>query len=160
VTGQTQFNATGSATFYITGVQLEKGSTATSFDYRPYGTEILLCQRYFQAIQNSALGGNPYSPVGIGVLYNTTTGTFILGLPTAMRIQPSLTTSGTIFAQNQGINVSSFSGPNGPGTSTNGGFGNVLDCDFVLASAATAGTAAMLKFNNQSTRLFTLSAEL
>ena len=37
-----------SATFYITGVQLEKGSTATSFDYRPYGTEFLLCQRYFE----------------------------------------------------------------------------------------------------------------
>ena len=39
---------TGSATFYFTGVQLEKGSTATSFDYRPYGTELQLCQRYYQ----------------------------------------------------------------------------------------------------------------
>jgi len=29
-------------------VQLEKGSTATSFDYRPFGTELALCQRYFQ----------------------------------------------------------------------------------------------------------------
>ena len=38
---------TNGATFYITGVQLEKGSTATSFDYRPYGTELQLCQRYF-----------------------------------------------------------------------------------------------------------------
>jgi hypothetical protein len=28
--------------------QLEKGSTATSFDYRPYGTELALCQRYYQ----------------------------------------------------------------------------------------------------------------
>jgi hypothetical protein len=37
-----------SATFYITGVQLEKGSTATSFDYRPYGTELALCQRYYE----------------------------------------------------------------------------------------------------------------
>ena len=34
---------------YITGVQLEKGSTATSFDYRPYGTELALCQRYYQS---------------------------------------------------------------------------------------------------------------
>ena len=33
---------------YITGVQLEKGVTATSFDYRPYGTELVLCQRYYQ----------------------------------------------------------------------------------------------------------------
>jgi hypothetical protein len=33
---------------YITNVQLEKGSTATSFDYRPYGTELQLCQRYYE----------------------------------------------------------------------------------------------------------------
>jgi hypothetical protein len=39
---------TNGATFYITGVQLEKGSTATSFDYRPYGTELQLCQRYYE----------------------------------------------------------------------------------------------------------------
>jgi hypothetical protein len=32
---------------YITNIQLEKGSTATSFDYRPYGTELALCQRYY-----------------------------------------------------------------------------------------------------------------
>lgn len=33
---------------YITGVQLEKGAVATAFDYRPYGTELALCQRYYQ----------------------------------------------------------------------------------------------------------------
>jgi hypothetical protein len=44
----TNWIATSGATFYITGVQLEKGSTATSFDYRPYGTEFALCQRYYE----------------------------------------------------------------------------------------------------------------
>jgi hypothetical protein len=45
-TGATSVVGTNGATFYITGVQLEKGSTATSFDYRPFGTELALCQRY------------------------------------------------------------------------------------------------------------------
>jgi hypothetical protein len=46
VTGATSVVGTNGATFYITGVQLEKGSTATSFDYRPYSTEFDLCRRY------------------------------------------------------------------------------------------------------------------
>jgi len=46
-TGQTNLVGTNGATFYITGVQLEVGSTATSFDYRPYTTELQLCQRYY-----------------------------------------------------------------------------------------------------------------
>jgi hypothetical protein len=47
-TGATSVVGTDGATLYITGVQLEKGSTATSFDYRPYGTELALCQRYYE----------------------------------------------------------------------------------------------------------------
>jgi hypothetical protein len=50
-TGATSVVGTSGATFYITGVQLEKGSTATSFDYRPYGTELALCQRYLPAFR-------------------------------------------------------------------------------------------------------------
>ena len=49
-TGAVSVVGTSGATFYITGVQLEKGSTATSFDYRPYGTELNLAQRYFEKI--------------------------------------------------------------------------------------------------------------
>ena len=47
-TGATSVVGTNGATFYITGVQLEVGSTATSFDYRPFGTELILAQRYFE----------------------------------------------------------------------------------------------------------------
>jgi hypothetical protein len=54
-TGATSVVGTNGATFYITGVQLEKGSTATSFDYRPFGTELQLCQRYFEMYQSGTV---------------------------------------------------------------------------------------------------------
>jgi hypothetical protein len=47
-TGQVNVISTLNATWQITGVQLEVGSQATSFEYRPYGTELQLCQRYYQ----------------------------------------------------------------------------------------------------------------
>ena len=55
VTGAASVVGTSSATFYITGVQLEKGSTATSFDYRPYGAELALCQRYYEKSYNDGV---------------------------------------------------------------------------------------------------------
>jgi hypothetical protein len=54
--GQTNFVGTNGATFNITGIQLERGSTATAFDYRPYGTELALCQRYFYVGPSSVYG--------------------------------------------------------------------------------------------------------
>jgi len=65
-TGATSVVGTNGATFYITGVQLEKGSTATSFDYRPYSAELAMCQRYFQKfssfMSNYNASGTIYSP--------------------------------------------------------------------------------------------------
>ena len=48
VTGAVSVVGTNGATFYITGVQLEQGSTATEFERRPIGVELELCQRYYQ----------------------------------------------------------------------------------------------------------------
>jgi hypothetical protein len=55
---------------YITNIQLEKGSTATSFDYRSIGTELQLCQRYFQIAGAGATGKiNGTTLIGVGVQY-------------------------------------------------------------------------------------------
>jgi len=61
---QANWIGTASSTFYITGVQLEKGSTATSFDYRPYGTELALCQRYYEY---GTMYGVSYNSSGVQV---------------------------------------------------------------------------------------------
>jgi hypothetical protein len=50
-TGSNGIGNTSSGTLYITGVQLEKGSTATAFDYRNYGHELMLCQRYYERME-------------------------------------------------------------------------------------------------------------
>jgi len=92
-TGATSVVGTNGATFYITGVQLEKGSTATSFDYRPYGTEMQLCQRYYWKLCGSTLGGS-FLPM---VLMNATSTTNLSGciqLPVRARVAPTSITLG------------------------------------------------------------------
>jgi hypothetical protein len=58
-TGATSVVGTNGATFYITGVQLEVGSTASGYDYRMYDQELSACQRYLPAIITSTATGSP-----------------------------------------------------------------------------------------------------
>jgi hypothetical protein len=60
VTGATSIVGTNGATFYITGVQLEVGTSATNFEYRDYGREFIMCQRYYETSY----------PVGYAAGYN------------------------------------------------------------------------------------------
>jgi hypothetical protein len=83
-TGATNLIATNGATFYITGVQLEKGSTATSFDYRPYGTELVLCQRYLPAYNRQ---GNDI--ICLGQSISATQGLFFIPFQVAPRVAPT-----------------------------------------------------------------------
>ena len=54
---QTNLFATNGATFYLTGVQLEEGKVATPFEYRNYGQELTLCQRYYEVGNQSCWSG-------------------------------------------------------------------------------------------------------
>ena len=105
VTGATSMVATNGATFYITGVQLETGSTATSFDYRPYGTELALCQRYYQKF-SGALTTNAAYCCGNG--FNVSDVRFMMPLLVTMRAVPStvtLSAANTFFVQGGNGNI-------------------------------------------------------
>ena len=54
VTGSTSLIANLNATFYLTGLQLEVGNTATPFESRPIGLELSLCQRYYYKLRNDS----------------------------------------------------------------------------------------------------------
>ncbi|MBU3577589.1 hypothetical protein [Polynucleobacter sp. UK-Kesae-W10] len=58
VTGTVNLASTAGATIQFTGVQLEKGSYATPFDFRPYGAELQLCERYCQSVLFNNYIGN------------------------------------------------------------------------------------------------------
>ena len=73
-----------SGTWTIGSVQLEKGSTATSFDYRPYGTELALCQRYYYRVVTDI-----NSPFGVGFITSATLAYINVPFPTTMRITPT-----------------------------------------------------------------------
>jgi hypothetical protein len=91
-TGATSVVGTNGATFYITGVQLEVGTQATSFEYRQYQQEFALCQRYYYRLTPNAIGEDYAS----GWCNSTTTALINLSLPVSMRASPSaLEQSGT-----------------------------------------------------------------
>ena len=72
--------------FYITGIQLEVGRNATEFEYRSYGEELALCQRYCQLIPNNGVSGR----IAMGTWSNATTARVLCWLKTTMRATPSV----------------------------------------------------------------------
>jgi hypothetical protein len=90
-TGAVSVVGTLNATWYLTGVQLEAGSTATPFERRPYGTELALCQRYYYRLTNADA-----QRIAPGYAVSTTVAECLFQFPVPMRIAPTaLETTGT-----------------------------------------------------------------
>jgi hypothetical protein len=130
---------TNSATFYITGVQLEKGSTATSFDYRPYGTELQLAQRYLPCFD-----GLGWTINASGYTYATNSNVVIFTYPV-----PVCTPATGVVAVG---NIAVYNGTNTAQTAStfsfnNGGFATA-SCLTTQASGFTAGQPCRLEATN------------
>ena len=101
-TASNNWIGTNGATFYITGVQLEKGSTATSFDYRPYGTELQLCQRYYE--KSYAQGTVPGTTTDVGRIltaFGTTSSSYIGGF-VSYKVTKRASVTPTVYAPSNG----------------------------------------------------------
>lgn len=157
-TGQT------SGTWTITGVQLEKGSTATSFDYRPYGTELALCQRYYVQSATGASGTQFWDITGR--FSGTTQSYFTVNLPVSMRAQPSISVTpaynfgGGWYSNLAG--VTNYAWTSAP-TANTSYFLNV--CNFYVSnSATTVGQVGLWADpycpTTAATNYFAISAEL
>ena len=112
VTGAVNVLGTLNATWYVTGIQLEKGETATPFENRLYGNELLLCQRY--ALR---FGGEvSYERIGnIGTAYAVNAAVLNITSMVPMRASPSMNYGGTINLCDGNTNIAMTSAVLGSG---------------------------------------------
>ncbi len=135
--GATSVVGTSGATWYITGVQLEKGSTATSFDVRPFGTELALCQRY--ANSTFPIGTAWATAAGragdIEFLSSGTSSRIYVNyvFPTTMRATPTV-----IYYNPTNNNTNFYSWSSASDASAAGSFGNSSSKGQMIVSASNA----------------------
>jgi hypothetical protein len=158
-TGSTNVIATNGATWYVTGVQLEEGIVSTPFDFRPYTTELQLCQRYYYKVFPGAAG--IMLSTGWGV--STTTNLKAAGsFPVTMRTRPTaLEQNGT--ANNYQVVV----GATGTTCSAVPTYDGATGADYwivngIVSSGLTVGQAGYLRTDatNGATAYLAWSAEL
>jgi hypothetical protein len=145
-TGATSVVGTSGATFYITGVQLEKGSTATSFDFRAYSTEFAMCQRYLPAY--SAPGGVEGSLCS-GSAATTTISANYFVFPVSVRVPPTGITSP---AASKFQSLFAASAQNGTAIAFSGRATTLsAQVNLTVASGLTVGQGCQLAWNTTST---------
>ena len=130
-TSTVQVVATNGATFYFTGVQLEVGSQATSFDFRSYGTELALCQRYLPILG----GANSGAYYCMGYAQGSTMANLLYTFKVTPRVPP---TGITIVSPSSLGATTQASGGNG----SSGGFTNATleACNFFLNTPTASYT--------------------
>lgn len=141
-TGATSVVGTNAATFYITGVQLEKGSIATSFDYRPYGTELFLCQRYYETLGINNAAARSFF---VDIYANTTSIpslSMLWSFSVSKRTAPTVATIGTFTTSNLSGAV---------------GIDGTPSFDSVTINANPAATGRAYFFNNANSGFYASS---
>jgi hypothetical protein len=148
-TGATSVVGTSGATFYITGVQLEVGSSATSFEYRQYGTELALCQRYFWTLKQLDTAG------GFTFVTGAVTGggdcLFIIQNPVQMRTAPTITQNGQSTVYSNASNATK--------TALAASYTGTVNSRIQYASSFTGGDSTWVDWSAAGANL-TISAEL
>jgi len=147
------------ATWYITGVQLEAGSVATSFERRHYGQELALCQRYYYRIKPDVAYG---CIAEIAHATATTNARARVVFPVTMRTRPTaLEQSGTAgdydVQLGSGVAVCSAVPTISTGTVTTT---QVAVVDFPVASGLTIGQAGNIRTPSPGNGYLGWSAEL
>ena len=124
-TGETALISTLSATLYLTGVQLEVGNAATEFERREYGSELIMCQRYFEKSASESraiLAVNESSALIITAATSIANGAYYARIPFAVtkRTVPTVVCYPYSTPTNTGRLSNDTGGDYGAGSATSG----------------------------------------
>jgi len=144
--GSVSLVSNAAATLNITGVQLEKGSTATAFDYRPYGTEFMLCQRYLPVV--SASGAD--QGLGNGSQYSVATASWCYNF----QVQPRIPPTGIIASAQNALKFYANSG-SAASTTITFNTATIAGCWILAQAAGTSGAALTVSSNGVMSIQFT-----
>jgi len=152
-----RYDGSNSQKWQITGVQLEVGTSPTPFEYRSYGTELQLCQRYYYVVASQAAAGNQSVEYGVASFYSATELDAFITFPVSMRTNPTLVqTSGTAYnsvdKSGTALNFSAWAGLARAGV--NSGL-----LYLTSLSGWTAGYSSLV-FTNNNSAYIAVSAEL
>jgi hypothetical protein len=150
--GQVNIADSTSNDWYITGIQLEAGTTASDFEFLPVDVNLQRCQRYYIKIAEGAS-----QPIHMAMSYNSTQASAIILLPNPMRTTPSIDqTSGSSYYRY----VSNATNTNFNSLTFDFGTGNqALGIRTTSISGLTGGNAGWFQLINASSYL-AFSSEL
>ena len=155
--GVSSFYSSTDNNFFITGVQLEVGQNATSFEHEPFEETLAKCQRYFQKIESLGSVGSYNAFPYTGLSRTSTIGKVSLGWITQLRAAPTITTTA----------ANTFAIVNGSGSaiacsSVSVGRTNVNSAmiEFTVSSGLTVGQATYLTTNNATDPAISVDSEL
>jgi hypothetical protein len=145
-TGATSVVGTNGATWYITGVQLEKGTAATQFEFRDYGRELAMCYRYFAKYSQNTTGITGDSGMFNLCNWSTTSAYGAHIYPVPMRTGPSFTYSALAdFAYYCAGSTRVPTGMSQQGSST-----NRCEMNIAWSSGLTGGDAGWLRISGST----------
>lgn len=141
--------STSGATWYITGVQLEVGESATAFKHKSYADDYNDCLRYFWRYSKNTAYGEFF----LIRTYSTSAGTGAARFPVPMRIDPTLAVNVTVNSSNFSYSLTSLA--------IGAADINHTSFEYNCAGAFTANGAAIIqKVNNTDLVALDFDAEL
>ena len=151
-TGATSVVGTSGATFYITGVQLEVGSSATGYEYVNYTSLLSKCYRYY--VRYFPTAGGTLTKNGIGGVAAATDGQLCFATG-AMRTVPTGSFGGSPQIYDFSVN------PTITSITAIGISANMVTIDYTASGGGlTVGRACNLRMTNAPTDYVDFSAEL